>query len=95
MAARKWTQEQRERQAKLIRTWQPWLSSTGPKTEEGKRLVAANAYRGAQRPKLRQLSKEVNELLRELLGQLSNLESEMMHDIEPVHTAGTSSQQVV
>ena len=62
MAARQWTAEQRARQATLIRGWQPWLASTGPSTEEGKRLVGTNAYKGAMRPKLRELGRALNDL---------------------------------
>src|SRR5262245_36110202 len=40
-----WTPERRARQAALIRTWQPWLGSTGPKTEAGKARSSRNAYR--------------------------------------------------
>jgi len=40
-----WTPERRARQAALIRTWQPWRRSTGPKTEAGKARAALNARR--------------------------------------------------
>ncbi|MDE0925786.1 MAG: hypothetical protein OR997_01670 [Methylophilaceae bacterium] len=36
MAARKWTPAQRKVQSEKIRQWQPWESSTGAKTVEGK-----------------------------------------------------------
>ena len=38
-----WTPERRARQAELIRTWKPWLKSTGPVTAKGKRRAAKNA----------------------------------------------------
>ena len=38
-----WTSERRARQAELIRTWKPWAKSTGPRTPEGRLLVAKNA----------------------------------------------------
>lgn len=38
-----WTPERRARQAALIRTWQPWAQSTGPRTAEGKAQAAENA----------------------------------------------------
>jgi hypothetical protein len=50
-----WTPERRARQAKLIRRWNPWQRSTGPKTAEGKAAVARNAYKGATRRRLRML----------------------------------------
>lgn len=55
-----WTLERRARQAELIRTWQPWQQSTGPKSVESKARVATNAWRGGHRAQLRELSKLVN-----------------------------------
>lgn len=55
-----WSPERRQRQAELIRRWKPWLRSTGPKTPEGKALVARNAWRGGRRQQLRELSKALN-----------------------------------
>ena len=58
-----WTPERRERQAQLIRQWQPWAQSTGPQSAEGKAAVARNAWKGGTRAELRQLAKEVREEL--------------------------------
>ena len=72
MAARKWTPEQRQRQAEKIQQWQPWLQSTGARSVEGKRRSAQNADKGGQRTKLRSLATDINELMRihrEVLGQ--------------------------
>ena len=55
-----WTTERRQRQAELIRTWQPWVKSTGPRSLEGKERVAVNAWRGGHRAQLRELTKMVN-----------------------------------
>ena len=52
MARRKWTKEQRERQARLIHEWQPWKKSTGPKTSEGKQISALNGQLQWTRSKL-------------------------------------------
>lgn len=52
-----WTLERRQRQAGLIRTWQPWKHSTGPKSEVGKAKVARNAFKGGWRPQLRELAR--------------------------------------
>lgn len=60
-----WTQERRERQSLLIRTWRPWEKTTGPKTPEGKAKVSRNAYTGGAWREARQLTKEMNALLRE------------------------------
>lgn len=43
--ARKWTAEERQRQAEIIREAKPWKKSTGPKTAAGKNKVAQNAYK--------------------------------------------------
>ena len=60
-----WTPERRARQAELIRTWRPWEQATGPKSVEGKERVAGNAWRGGHRAQLRELSKLVNEQVRQ------------------------------
>jgi hypothetical protein len=44
-----WTPERRAVQAALIRRWQPWRSSTGPKTETGKARCAKNALKQGKR----------------------------------------------
>ena len=64
-----WTPERRARQAELIRTWKPWEQATGPKSSEGKARVAANAWRGGQRQKWRELVRLVNAEI----GQARNL----------------------
>ena len=55
--ARVWTAEQRLMQSQAIKKWQPWLQSTGAKTEEGKKTVSQNAFKGGIRPLFRNLSK--------------------------------------
>lgn len=40
-----WTAERRAQQAALIRTWQPWKKSTGPRTPEGKSKSSRNAHK--------------------------------------------------
>lgn len=49
-----WTQERRTQQAKTIQRWKPWQRATGPKSPEGKAKVSRNAFKGGQRPALRQ-----------------------------------------
>lgn len=44
--ARVWTDEQKARQAALIRSWKPWTRSTGARTPEGKRISAMNVLVG-------------------------------------------------
>lgn len=64
MAARTWTPEQRQRQRDAIQRWRPWESSTGPKSPEGKTAVSRNAWTGGQLVRVRQLKKELNDVLR-------------------------------
>ena len=55
MAARKWTLEQRQQQAKKIKQWQPWKHSTGAKTLEGKAISSQNAYKHGMSKLLKQV----------------------------------------
>ena len=47
--AKRWSPEAREKQAALIRNWQPWKQSTGAKTEQGKVTSSLNACKGYKR----------------------------------------------
>ena len=62
-----WTTERRQRQAQLIKQWQPWQHSTGARTIEGKAISARNAFKGGFRQQL----KELNQLLRDQRGALN------------------------
>lgn len=42
---RQWTEQERRKQSELIRHWQPWQQSTGPKTVEGKEISKMNAHK--------------------------------------------------
>lgn len=53
--ANSWTEERRLRQSQLIKTWQPWKSSTGPKSEAGMARASRNADQGLEWPALRTL----------------------------------------
>jgi hypothetical protein len=53
--------------AQLIRQWQPWKQSTGPRTEAGKAKVSQNAFKGGWR----QQFKELRVLLKEQDGALT------------------------
>lgn len=69
-----WSLERRAKQAELIKQWQPWAKSTGPRSPEGKERVSRNAWAGGQRQQMRELSKMVNEqvrLSRELINRCS------------------------
>ena len=41
----RWTAESRQRQSDLIKNWQPWKSSTGAVSDEGKAIVSQNAIK--------------------------------------------------
>jgi len=55
-----WSAERRARQAELVKTWRPWLRSTGPKTPTGKTKSAANAVKNGLRS--RQTTAELRQL---------------------------------
>ena len=57
---RHWTPAERQRQAQLIKQWQPWQHSTGAQTIEGKAVASRNAFKGG----LRQELKTLRQLLR-------------------------------
>lgn len=67
------SKERRERQAELIRGWQPWAKSTGSKSDEGKERVSRNAWRGGHRERLRELSKVVNAEIRQAQSLVDSL----------------------
>ena len=58
---RHWTAAERQRQAELIKQWQPWQHSTGARTAEGKARASRNAFKGG----FRQQMKELRQLLQE------------------------------
>ncbi|MDB5745100.1 MAG: hypothetical protein JWR68_3415 [Polaromonas sp.] len=60
-----WTPERRKRQSQAIQRWKPWQQSTGPTSPEGKAAVAGNAWTGGYRAELRELTKMVNEQVRQ------------------------------
>jgi hypothetical protein len=71
-----WTNGRRRRQAMLIRRWQPWTKSTGPRSAEGKAKVARNGYRGGMRRKAREVARVLRDQekkLKQLLAQVSSI----------------------
>jgi hypothetical protein len=100
MAARKWTTEQRERQAALIRTWAPWAQSTGPRTPKGKQVSSKNAVNYSLRAVMREIARQN----RTLIGFISGAGSAptfdrtvidgLLDDLERAVEPGTVKAQV-
>ena len=70
-----WTVERRARQAALIKTWQPWKGSTGPKSKSGKAMSSRNADRGLEWSallKLRTLMKTQRQLTVQTSDKINN-----------------------
>jgi hypothetical protein len=70
----RWTTEARARQAALIAAWQPWRSSTGPRSADGKAKVSRNADQGGDAGRTARLQRAQDELAQalakvELLGK--------------------------
>lgn len=55
------TPEHRKLRAELIKRWKPWEKSTGPKSDDGKAIVSQNAFKGAWREQMRELSRLLKE----------------------------------
>lgn len=63
---RRWTQEERQRQAVLIHGWKPWKRSTGPKSEDGKATASGNAMKhGMRSAEWAAEKKLLNEMMRD------------------------------
>jgi hypothetical protein len=58
------TPEHRRLRAELIKRWRPWEKSTGPKSREGKAIVAQNGFRGNPRETLK-AAREIERLISE------------------------------
>ena len=50
-----WTPERKAKQAEAIRRWKPWERSTGPKSDEGKRVASQNARLAPLAPEMEKL----------------------------------------
>jgi hypothetical protein len=60
--ARQWTQEERAKQAALIRGWRPWEASSGPTTPEGRARSSRNADKGGVAGRALRLTQALEEL---------------------------------
>ena len=85
--ARVWTDEQKARQAALIRRVKPWTHSTGARTPEGKRISSMNVLVGnANRAKALALAQEQlraaeMKIIKLSKGRINPRLSRFMHDI--------------
>lgn len=69
-----WTPERRAKQAEAIKRWKPWERSTGPRTEAGKEIAAANSRKhGVRSVEWREQQKRINAFLRECRKRLSEV----------------------
>lgn len=99
MAARKWTTEQRARQAELIRTWAPWTTSTGPRTPAGKAISSKNAVNYSLRELLRDMARSNRELLAYINGHAPapkrdrKATDKLMDDIEAAMSTATAERK--
>ena len=60
----RWTDEARAKQAEMISKSKPWLKSTGPRTEQGKRISSMNARKsGVFDTEMQELKKLIYSLL--------------------------------
>lgn len=83
-----WTEKRRAKQTEAIKLWQPWKSSTGPRTESGKFNASQNAWKGGERPAMRALSailREQHKCLNEVAAVKSNA----------IHLVPTSSRSML
>ena len=60
------TPEHRRLMGELVRRWQPWKHSTGPKTPEGKAKSAMRGYKGGMREQIRAAARLLREQAEEL-----------------------------
>ena len=58
--------DRRQPQAQLIRQWQPWQSSTGPRTAAGKANSSRRGWKGGVQPQLRILARALQEQAKSL-----------------------------
>lgn len=72
-----WTPERRAKQSAAIRIWSPWSKTTGPKSPEGKAVVARNAFKGAKRIKHRAHIKKLRAEADEICALISLIKNEV------------------
>ena len=60
-----WSPERRKKQSEAIRQWKPWNQSTGAKSLAGKTIVSRNAWKGGHGATIRQITKQLNEVMRQ------------------------------
>jgi hypothetical protein len=83
MAARKWTESQKQRQRELIESWKPSQKSTGAKTIEGKAKVSQNSlkhgnFTAVKRLERNKIRAQIDKEILEIESQISDLKSQIM-----------------
>jgi len=63
--AKEWSKQSRSRQKELVSHHKPWLKSSGPKSDEGKRRSSKNADKG--KTPLREIQKTITRVHKERL----------------------------
>ncbi len=58
----RWTDEKRKAQSERLKSLKPWLKTTGPKTDEGKKASSQNALKHGMRS---ELAKDLRRILQE------------------------------
>jgi hypothetical protein len=66
MVVRNRTPEQQQQQRQAIQRWKPWNQSTGPRSPEGKSTASRNAFTGGHLVTIREITKAMNQMLRNL-----------------------------
>ena len=87
----------RARQAALIRLWQPWRRSTGPRSEPGKARSAANAlthgYRSrANLLRLRRIRYALRLAARNIAALRAHIRATALRDAHPGTTSGNGNR---
>jgi hypothetical protein len=79
--SRLWTAEEKHKQSQLIKRWQPWSKSTGPKTQAGKEKSKMNARKhGGYCAGLKQYRQSIAQC-RKLVCNIRKLYKESLKDI--------------
>ncbi|TYZ53315.1 hypothetical protein C2I33_19845 [Ralstonia solanacearum] len=69
-----WTPERRAKHAEAIKRWRPWERSTGPKSDEGKKVASQNGLKHGMRSRAwLEQQRATNDLLRACRARLKHV----------------------